>query len=276
MAIIQLIRLKVAVMVGLSAFAGACLYSPRITSAHWYAAAASIWLCAGCSALNQFQEKDEDALMLRTRKRPLPAKTLDTSEVIGFSFIFFSLALCFMLLTEKSAVLYTGLFTVIGYNFIYTPMKKKTPLALLAGSVTGSLPPYIGYCAAGGNPLDTNILLVCTVLYIWQTPHFAMLTEKYAADYKAAGFKTISETYGRDKSRLFVNVWMAAYVCALILLPAADVYTHFPAAGAHIVLCLFTAFILIFYRHRSEQRFRALNISAVFFFLLLITDKVFL
>lgn len=138
-------------------------------------------------------------------------------EAVRFAMLLIALAIAFMLVTDS----HTGVFIIMGtvaiYNFVYTPLKTRTPpyALLVGGAVTGAIPPMLGYAALGGSILNTDILLVSAVLYIWQTPHFAMLSERYANDYGKAGFLTLSAVYGQSKTIIFIRVWLTAYICSL-------------------------------------------------------------
>ena len=275
-AYLSLFRLKVSLMVGLSAFAGACLSDSNLSADHLYAFLCALFLSMGCSALNQFQERNEDALMKRTVKRPLPGAILTPKEVLQISALMIALSACFMALTGSLS----GFFIIAGvvavYNLVYTPLKKVTPFALLAGSVTGAVPPMLGYAALGGSLTNEKMLMLCALLYIWQTPHFAMLAERWADDYKAAGFKTLSGTYGAEKSSLFINIWLLAYVCALFFIPLAGIYCEHVSKIIHMSAAAATALLLLVFIRDSRKTFHILNLSMTFFFLLLVADRIIL
>lgn len=270
----KLIRIKVTLQVGLSAFAGACLFSSSISLRHLTGVAAAILLSAGCSALNQVQERKEDGLMSRTADRPVASGRLKSFEAVMIACFCFGSAFLAVLTVGSKSLLFLSVFSVVVYNFVYTPMKKHTPFALMAGSVSGALPPYIGYTAMGGNPFDISIMAVATVLYIWQTPHFALLSEKYAADYAKAGFKTLSGTYGQIKAQKFIDVWTAAYVCSLFFIPLAWIYNHGSSLYIHTALTICTLYCFVRFRKSTHKAFVMLNISISLFFMLLIADRL--
>lgn len=270
----DLIRIRISLMVGLSSFAGACLYTHHFNSKHFYGVMAAIFLSFGCSALNQLQERDSDAVMERTVKRPLPDGQMLPGEVFNLSIIMIGLSWCFIFLAGSLQAFFLNIITIIGYNFVYTPIKKKTPFALMAGSVIGALPPAIGYTCVGGNMTDISILMVTAVLYLWQTPHFAILAEKYADEYARAGFMTISGIYGQQKSRIFVNVWTMAYICALLYIPAAGFYKTSTVPMLHIAMTVFFGLSMLLSFRYHKMRFHYINLSAVMFFILILTDSV--
>lgn len=272
--IFKLFRPKVSLMVGLSAFAGSCLYDSDINLHHLYAVLAALFLSAGCSALNQFQEREEDSVMLRTQNRPLPSGDIDRFCVLRISAIMVALSACFIILSGSIYSLLFIPFTIILYNLIYTPMKKLTPFALLIGSVTGAIPPVMGYTISGGHIGSREILIVAAVLYVWQTPHFALLSEKYKYDYSSAGFKTLSGVYGKIKSDMFIKVWLTAFICMLLFIPLTNIYCFKSSIYAHTAVTIFFAIILFVKRKSTTPTFHILNISMVIFFLMLVVDRI--
>ncbi|QAR32594.1 protoheme IX farnesyltransferase [Geovibrio thiophilus] len=272
---LKLIRLKVTILVGLSAFAGTCLFSPSAGKNHLYGVLAAVLLAAGCSALNQWQERQEDSLMERTKDRPLPSGRMKPEEALMFAVILLAVAFTLIIRMKNIPLLASGIAAVAVYNFLYTPMKKKTPFALMTGSVSGALPPVIGFLAAGGSPADMRIFVVAGILYIWQTPHFALLSFKYADDYAKAGFKTLTGTFGEIKTRKFINVWMSGYATSLFFAIPAGIYLHQPVYFIHAFVAAGTYILFFRFRADTDKAFMILNISIALFFMLLIADRMF-
>ncbi|ADD67780.1 UbiA prenyltransferase [Denitrovibrio acetiphilus DSM 12809] len=273
---IQLFRPKISVMVGLSAFAGACLYDSLLNREHFYAAASAVFLSAGSSALNQYQESREDKLMLRTRRRPVASGAMSGFEAVRLAVFMLALSASMMIMAGSIAGLVFLPFTIMVYNFIYTPMKKISPFALLIGSVTGAIPPVMGYVAVGGSAFSPDIMTVAVVLYIWQTPHFALLSERFSADYRLAGFKTLSSVYGKPKAELFINTWLAAFICALFFIPVSNVYCFQAMSAAHLGTTIVFASAMLCVRKSSTKTFHILNLCMVIFFLMLVVDRIIL
>lgn len=269
-----LFRTKISIMVGLSAFAGACLSDSSFGLAHVLAVLSSVFLAAGSSALNQYQEAEEDAQMNRTKRRPIPNGDMTPWHVLKASMAAIGISIFLMLLTGSLRGLILIIATVLIYNFIYTPLKKITPFALLVGSVTGAIPPMLGYTAVGGSYSDPPVLMVCAVLFIWQTPHFAMLAEKYSDDYARAGFITLSAKYGKYKSGLFIKVWLIAFICALFLIPMTGVYIHQAAGWVHLGISVMSALLIALSLRYTTRAFHVLNSCMILFFVLLVVDRI--
>lgn len=182
------------------------------------AACGAFLLCAGCSALNQVQERRRDAAMRRTKARPLACGAL--SPLAGLALAAAALA-CGLLLFMKAAglpLLGVGLVVLLAYNGLYTPLKPITPLCLLAGGLAGAMPPLTGWLAAGGDVSDPFILILTGVFYLWQVPHFWLLAEKHRLDYRRAGFRLTAEFLPPGSRKRVMALWVAAYFLALACL----------------------------------------------------------
>ncbi len=175
-------------------------------------------LAAAGSAGNQLQERDLDACMLRTCGRPLPRGDLGTVSAAAIALVLAAGGIA-LLLSVAAIPALLGLAALFCYNGLYTPLKRRTPLALLPGALCGALPPLIGWSAAGGALGDFHIVLVATLFYLWQLPHFWRLAEKHAADYRRAGLPLLQDQFPPHFFRLARQSWTLATACAALLLP---------------------------------------------------------
>ncbi len=148
-------------------------------------------LVAGAaSALNQWVERDLDAVMHRTIRRPLPAGRLTPLETLVFAVALGAAG------TATLAVLATPLasglaaVTALSYLLVYTPLKRLTSLATVVGAVPGAIPPMIGWAAVRGR-LDAGAWVLFLILFFWQMPHFLSLAALYRRDYARAGFRVL-------------------------------------------------------------------------------------
>ena len=145
-------------------------------------------LAAGGSAINQVLEHDLDHLMIRTKLRPIPNNdlTITTATLFGCLCILSGFVLLYESGGAQPALL--GIVALVWYLAIYTPLKRRTPFALIIGAVCGALPPIIGWCIAGGNPFDYQVMLLAGLLYLWQIPHFWLFQRRFVDDYRPSGF----------------------------------------------------------------------------------------
>jgi len=151
------------------------------------AVAGTALVAGGAAALNQLYERDTDALMRRTRLRPLPAGRLAPAEARIFGL---ALSACgLVVLAARANWLSTGLAlaTLLTYIVIYTPMKRRTPLSTIVGAVPGALPALIGWTASHGG-IDRSGAALFAIVFCWQLPHFMAIAWLYREDYALAGF----------------------------------------------------------------------------------------
>lgn len=212
----RLFRLRLALLNGVAAAGGFCLFpAAEARGAIWPAVAGVTLLAAGGSALNQLMERDIDRLMARTSRRPLPNGDLTpaTATAIGCTAVLAGL----LVLTAGGPIPpLLGGAAVAWYLGIYTPLKRRSSLALLAGSFCGAVPPVIGWCSAGGGPADYRIMLLAGLLYLWQVPHFWLLQRRHADDYRRAGIPLFEP---RQSGGGLCRLWLMALAAAALLLP---------------------------------------------------------
>lgn len=214
----RLFRLPLALMNGTAALGGYLLCRDAGTGGAGPALFTGVTLMAcAASALNQVLERDVDALMRRTMTRPLPAGALGPAW--GAAIALLALAPGALILARLGlGPLLIAMTTLAWYLAVYTPLKRRTPFALLAGAFCGALPPLIGWSAAGGDLLDFRIVLLCGILYLWQVPHFWMLQRRHADDYRLAGLPLFAPRTFKGPGP-FLVLWLSAVVVATLMLP---------------------------------------------------------
>jgi protoheme IX farnesyltransferase len=250
---------RIAVLVLATVAAGALLAAgPNITAGlllHTLLGTALV--AAGASALNQYLERDSDALMRRTENRPLPAGRLQPAEVLTFGLALGVGGVIYLACTlRQPAAALVAAFTFVAYVAIYTPLKSRTPLNTLIGAVPGALPPVIGWASVRGEVSAESVALFI-ILFLWQVPHFLAIAWIYRAEYARAGLRMLPvvDPDGRRTARQ-----MATYCLALIpasLLPvllgaAGPIYF----AGAVAMGLAFLTLALAFGRGPSTPRAR--------------------
>jgi protoheme IX farnesyltransferase len=161
----------------------------------------------GTLALNQFLERDRDALMRRTQKRPLPAGRLTPEQALRFGVGVTVGGLAYLaLLVNLLSGLVTAVITVT-YLFLYTPLKHRTTLSTVAGAIPGALPPVTGWVAARGE-IGLEAVVLFAIMFLWQLPHALALAWLFRDDYARAGFYLlpIVDPDGRATSlQIFIN-----------------------------------------------------------------------
>jgi protoheme IX farnesyltransferase len=143
-------------------------------------------VAAGSSALNMLLERRTDALMLRTRNRPLPSGRLRPVDALGFGLVLTSGGLAVLALLVGALPAVVALVTWATYLFLYTPLKTRSSLATIVGAIPGALPPVIGWTASAGR-LDPGAFVLFAILFLWQIPHFLAIAWIYRDDYARGG-----------------------------------------------------------------------------------------
>ncbi len=212
---------------------------------------------AGAGSLNQVMERRYDVLMKRTENRPLPSGRLTAAEAFWFGCALTVLGLLELIVwVGVVPALIAGL-TSATYLFLYTPLKRVTPLSILIGSVPGALPPLVGWTAARGE-LDVGAFVLVSLLFFWQMPHFLSLAWMYRKDYLRAGYRLVpaNDLDGRKTGRHAL-----LHACLLVVVSLVPSWSGLglpygiasSAAGS-----AFVAVAVVFARNRSNTNARRL------------------
>ena len=183
-------------------------------------------VAAGTNAWNQIRERDVDARMVRTRRRPLPSGRVSTGAAIWFASAITVAGVAFLAVTVNLLTAGLAALTFASYVLLYTPLKRTTSLNTLVGAVPGALPIVGGWTAAGGS-LGAAVAALFWILFLWQLPHFLALAWLYRDDYRAGGLRMLSvaDEDGRDTGRM-------ALLYAVALLPISLIPTLLGVTGA--------------------------------------------
>lgn len=169
-------------------------------------------VAGGAAALNQLYERDTDALMQRTRMRPLPDGRISPSEARVFGLLLSAAGLIALTLYSTWLASLLALATLVIYLAIYTPLKRRSPVATLVGAIPGALPPLIGWTASHGG-VTLGGLSLFLIVFLWQIPHFMAISWMYRDDYSAARFPMLPVI---DPSGLRAGRQAVGYAAALL------------------------------------------------------------
>lgn len=270
-ALARLLRVKLSLLNGIAAVGGYLLF-PSAIELHGITAAfvGVSLLAAGGSALNQVLERDLDSRMARTKLRPLPMGHMTAAQAtaIGTGITLAGLLLLFSAGGLLPALL--GAAALFWYLAVYTPLKRRTSLALPIGALCGSFPPLIGWCLAGGPPTDFRILFLAGLLFLWQVPHFWLYQQRHQNDYNQAGIPLFfSRNRGSGQSPFFW-VWIIALSAGALLLPAFGIIER-PLAQWYVAFPLSLVPIALFFTDRLL--FRYLNLFPLVVSIILLIQK---
>lgn len=231
-------------------------------------------LCGGASALNQFAERDADARMLRTQRRPLPAGRLRPEEAMAFGLALSAAGLAFLVFVNP-LTLALGAASLSTYVLVYTPLKRVTSLATVVGAVPGALPPLMGWAAAQGS-IGSAGLGLFAILFLWQLPHFLAIGWLYRDDYARGGFPMLAVTdpdgtsTGRQ-SVLYATALLPVTLASGLLASAGNGYLW----GALILGAAFLGCAAAFAWRRTAAAARRLFFASVLYLPLVLGLMVF-
>ena len=172
----------------------------------------TLFVASGTGTLNQYIEQRFDAQMRRTARRPLAAGRLSPSAVLWFGIALSVLGTVYLAAVNLFACL-LALGTLLSYLFLYTPLKRKSPVCTLVGAFSGAMPPLIGWAAASGR-LSFGAWILYVLLFLWQFPHFMSIAWMYRDDYARAGYRVLPrDECARDR---LVN-WQTLLPLALLV-----------------------------------------------------------
>jgi heme o synthase len=263
---LKLIKFRLSLAVAFSAAAGYILFEDAGSLKGLAATFGGVFfLSGGAAALNQYQERRTDALMPRTKKRPLPSHELRPGA---------ALLTALGMIAEGTLLLATftwwlpallGLVNVVLYNLIYTPLKRHSFLAVIPGGLVGAVPPLIGFTAAGGSLLAPQALFLAGFMFMWQLPHFWLLISYYRSEYERAGFGSLIKIPGKSDIKVIVPAWIVLTSVGLLFAGEFGIemgmVLWFVLAAVNIAV---TALFLIYFPAKKEEMnekhaFAALN-----------------
>ncbi len=245
----EITKFRLSLLVALSSVFGFFISSSNVDIYEVFILLVGGYLISSSSVINnQILEKDLDKMMNRTNKRPIPTGRISVyksvimsifSMIIGLFLISFYLNIYAALLSFISLIL---------YSFVYTPMKKFGPIAVFIGAIPGALPPLIGWVASTGQ-ITLEAIIIFSIQFIWQFPHFWAIAWMYDDDYKKVGFKLLPNN-GEKNLKTAVNIM----IYTLFLIPLGLLPTIFGITG--IISGTVAVFLAIIF---LAQTFKLIN-----------------
>ena len=224
----ELSKFGIVLLVLVSAAAGFMLRAPLGADFPWMhglvVLTGVMLLSSGASALNQVQERDRDACMARTAGRPLPSGRISHAQGLTFATLATAAgaAVLWMGIGRTAGIL--GLIAAAFYNGVYTPWLKPTSaFAAVPGAIPGSIPPVIGWVAAGGGLTDAGAVILFGILFLWQMPHFWALALRYRGDYASGGFPMVSDVVGVEGTARLILLYASGLTAWSLAAPTFGV-----------------------------------------------------
>ncbi len=242
-------------------------------------------LACGAAVLNNVQDRVYDRFFKRTCQRSLPQKKIPVFHAKVISLTMIGCGLSSLMSAKGFFPFFWGGMAVVFYNGLYTPLKKRSLLAIIPGSISGMLPPLIGWTVAGNSALDADILILMGVFGLWQIPHFFIILLKTlqqqskTADLKR--FPSFTHIFSHDEIKLQIIIWTSLFSLAILLFlinGAIDNPLLSTISGLNAIMIPFLVSIIVFKPRKKNVRFSfaAINGSLLFFMGAAICDKCFI
>jgi Polyprenyltransferase (cytochrome oxidase assembly factor) len=237
-------------------------------------------LGAGAAVFNQAYERKTDALMPRTAKRLMASGrvSLQTGLIVGTLHVAAGLAILYF--HDGWFVAALGLFNLVWYNLVYTPLKRVSSWALIAGTVAGVIPLLMGFSAAGESLLSNTVIFVAFFMVIWQIPHFLILLVKYGKEYEQAGLASITAFLHEEQILRLAYLWVVATAASTLFIPLLVPLHHRStsyAILAIVVVVLVSIAIDVYQKEGKRNIFRLFmltNLMQTGFMLCLVVDSL--
>jgi protoheme IX farnesyltransferase len=235
-------------------------------------------VAAGASALNMLLERRTDALMLRTRNRPVAAGRLRTAEALTFGLALTMTGLVILRFGSGPLAALVSLVTWASYLFAYTPLKTRTSLSTIVGAFPGALPPVIGWAAARGQ-IEPGAVVLFAILFLWQIPHFLAIAWIYREDYARGGLPMLPVL---DPAGVVTGRQAVANSIALLLVSVVPTIAGLTGrvyfVGAVCLGIAFTSVAVWSAIRRTAAAARALFLASILYLLalctLLLVDRI--
>ena len=177
----------------------------------------TVLVVSGANTLNMYIERDTDGLMERTRNRPLPARRLAPEIALWFGVLLSAVSVPLLLAFVNATTGVLAAVALLSYVLVYTPLKRRTSLALPIGAIPGAIPPLLGWTTVTGR-VDMPGFLLFAVMFLWQIPHFLAIATFRRDDYQRAGHRVLTVEKGDRVTRIHIVAHLALLLAASVLL----------------------------------------------------------
>lgn len=240
----------------------------------WETLAATALLASGAAALNQYLERDADALMERTRRRPLPSGRVTPAMALQVGVAMSVAGMLWLTFRVNPLTGLLGTLTLASYLFVYTPLKRVTTWNTMVGAVPGALPPLMGWTAATGE-LGAGGWALFTILFFWQLPHFMAIAWMYRDDYARGGFRMLPVVDPEGRRTGMTAVRHTVALMAFSLAPVAlGLAGRWYAGVAMAMGVAFLACAVVFAARLTRESARRLFLASILYLPVLLSVLV--
>jgi protoheme IX farnesyltransferase len=277
---LELSKIKITFFVTITTSFGFVAYKGNISNEMILPTLGTLLLACGSAAFNHYQERSTDALMERTKNRPIPSGNVSENSAFYFAVVLVIIGASVLFFGSNIIATLLGLLNLVWYNLIYTPLKRKSALAIIPGSLVGAIPPAIGWVAAGGNLFAPQILILSFFFFIWQIPHFWLLLLVLDKDYQKAGLPTLTKIFSHEQLSRITFIWIVATIVTGLLIPLFGIihvqWIMYLIFFVGVYFILKSAKLLKLDTEKSNYRFafNTINIFALFIVAAVSIDKL--
>ena len=215
---LALAKVSLCLLIGFSTLFGYILADPDVTLSTLFTGFGVFILSTGAASLNSLQEYRLDGELARTRNRPLPKGSLSPRQAGAQAFVLLLVGLLLIGAATKTLLpVLTAGFAVFLYNGIYTPLKKRSVLAIIPGALCGALPPYIGWLGGGGKAVCYTAALLTALFVLWQVPHFWLVLLTFKEDYQQSDLPNSLQQFSENGLKRFFVTWIGALGAVMLM-----------------------------------------------------------
>lgn len=277
----RLAKVPLCLLIGCSTIFGYILADPYLKQQTFLSGFGIFTLATGAASLNSLQEYRLDAQLKRTKNRPLPMGELSLVQagVQAFGLLILGLVILFAVTNRVLPVLFAGI-AVLLYNALYTPLKKKTILAILPGAICGSLPPYIGWLGGGGQAVSFSGALLIVLFILWQVPHFFLVLLTFQNDYQKSSLPSLLKMFRESTLKRFFVTWIGALVLIMFLFltlpfPLSVAFQTAIIFNGSLLLLVFSCGLAIPACLNYRMLFMVLNIALFMHMMIIAAGRVY-
>jgi len=276
---LEMAKIHLCLYIGLSAVFGHVTACRNFSAESFFLGGLVFILACGSAVLNNVQDRNYDAFFPRTCRRPLPEKRVPVLNAVILALLMIGFGLSGLLLVYDFSAFFWGTVAVTCYNGVYTPLKKISLLAIFPGSLSGMLPPLIGWTGAGNSLFDTDILVILSIFGIWQIPHFfiSLLKTRQALPGTSGSvtsafrrFPSFTQLFSQNEIRLQILIWTSLYSLGVLLFAMKGVIKSpglsvVCGLNAGIITILVSILVFKTGKRNIPQAFLSINLSMLFF-----------
>lgn len=217
---LELTKFRISLFTAFSTSLGFLIAQKNPSSGMFFSVLGVFLIASGGCGLNQYQERNDDRWMERTKARPLPSGKFLPKKALLFSLGLIVSGFFILIYWVNWIACGLALFALFWYNGFYTYLKRKSAFATIPGALVGAIPPLIGWVSAKGSlSYDPQILALSLFFFMWQVPHFWLLFLNYSKDYEKAGFPTLTRIFSGRQLRRLTFVWICATFATCTIIP---------------------------------------------------------